>query len=94
MNKYSSWLYAACLIAVLAIVCVGISQWFYLRRAHSSFENYYSSRGCVELVDKTDDYGICKTSSGKTIKIVKYRGKWYLEGDLPRACLGGICFGL
>jgi hypothetical protein len=81
-------------IVILLALVFGISQWFYLRKAHSTFENYYAFRGCVQLLDKTDDYGICKTNSGQTIKIVKYQNKWYLDGDLPWACLGGICFGL
>ncbi len=78
---------------ILALIW-GISQWFYLRKAHSIFENYYAFRGCVQLLNKTDDYGTCKTSSGQTIKIIKYQNKWYLDGDLPWACLGSVCFGL
>ena len=62
--------------------------------AHSTFENYYAFRGCAQLLNKTDDYGICKTDSGQIIKIVKYQNKWYLDGDLPWACLDSICFGL
>lgn len=81
-------------LVILLVLILGISQWFYLRKAHSTFENYYAFRGCVQLLDKTDDYGICKTDSGQTIKIVKYQNKWYLDGDLPWACMGGVCFGL
>ncbi len=81
------------LVAILILV-FGISQWFYLRKAHSTFENYFAFRECVQLLNKTDDYGICKTNSGQTIKIVKYKNKWYLDGDLPWGCLGRICFGL
>jgi hypothetical protein len=82
-------------LLVIALVLVfGISQWLYLRKAHSTFENYYAFRGCVQLIDKTDTYGTCKLNSGQTIKIVKYQNKWYLDGDLPWACLGRICFGL
>lgn len=81
-------------VAVL-ILAVFIKQWFYLRNAHSTFENYYAFRGCEKLLKKTDTYGICKTSSGNTIKIVKYQNKWYLDGDLPWACVGNkICFGI
>ena len=54
-----------------------------LRSAHSSFDNYYKFRGCVHLVEKTDTYGICKLSSGETIKLVNIGGKWYLDGDGP-----------
>ena len=63
----------------------------YLRKAHSTFENYYAFRGCIELIKKTDDYGLCKIKSGETIKIVKYNGRWYLDGDLP-TCWLHICF--
>lgn len=80
-------------LAVLLILILGISQWFYLRKAHSTFENYYAFRGCVQLLNQTDDYGTCVTNSGQTIRIVKYQNKWYLDGDLPWACLGRVCFG-
>ena len=54
-----------------------------LKVAHSSFENYYNFRGCVQLIEKTDTYGICKLSSGETIKLVKINNNWYLDGDGP-----------
>ena len=84
------------ILAFVAGIIIGlvISQWFYLREAHSTFENYYVFRGCVELLQKTDNYGICQTGSGQTIKIVKYQNKWYLDGDLPWACLGKVCLGI
>ncbi len=81
------------IILILLVLALGLWQWFYLRRAHSSFENYYNFRGCTELVAKTEDYGICKTKSGETIKIVKYQNKWYLDGDLPWACWRKLCVG-
>ncbi|MGB7958239.1 MAG: hypothetical protein WCF77_05395 [Minisyncoccia bacterium] len=81
-------------LVAIAILILGISQWFYLRKAHSTFENYYAFRGCAQLLEKTDDYGICETGSGQTVKIVKYENKWYLDGDLPWACLGSMCFGI
>ena len=86
------------IIAILAVVVVilivlGIRYWLYLRNAHSSFENYYAFRGCTQLLYKTDTYGICKTASGQMIKIVEYQNRWYLDGDLPWACVGSVCFG-
>lgn len=75
--------------AILAIAFI-INWFFVLRRAHSSFQNYYAFRGCVSLVKKTDTYGICKLSSGKQIKLVKYQNKWYLDGDLP-VCKFNFC---
>jgi hypothetical protein len=80
-------------LAIVLTLVFGLSQWLYLRKAHRTFEDYYAFRGCVQLLEKTDDYGICKTNSGQTIKIVKYQNKWYLDGDLPWACLGRACFG-
>lgn len=73
------------------IICVifGVYQVLYLQKAHSTFENYYIFRGCVQLVTKTENYGICKLASGKTIKIVKFDNRWFLEGDLP---CGFLCF--
>ena len=73
----------------LLIVVFGIYQVWYLRKAHSTFENYYAFRGCTHLLEKTQDYGICKIASGQTIRIVKFQGKWYLDGDLP---CGFLCF--
>jgi hypothetical protein len=53
-----------------------------LRIAHSSFENYYNFRGCTQLLEKTDTYGICRLTSGENIKLVKVNNKWFLDGDL------------
>jgi hypothetical protein len=70
-------------LVVLLILTLGISQVIILNKAHSSFNNYYTFRGCVQLLSKTDDYGICKITSGQTIKIVKIDNRWFLEGDGP-----------
>ena len=86
---------AALVLIILAIVLadagiyIAASYFAYLRKAHSTFENYYAFRGCVELIEKTDTYGICKISSGQIIKLVKHNDKWYLDGDLP---CGFLCF--
>jgi hypothetical protein len=82
------------LINVTGVIFVLASVWeiyqiLYLRKAHSSFENYYAFRGCTQLVNKTEDMGVCKTASGQTIKIVKYDNRWFLYGDLP---CGFLCF--
>lgn len=85
----------AVIIATVAIIIAfGIYQILFLRKAHSSFENYYGFRGCVQLLNKTDNYGTCRVKSGQIIKIVKFNGKWYLDGDLPWACICKICFGI
>jgi hypothetical protein len=70
---------------------LGVCWVNFLHRAHSTFDNYYRFRGCVQLVERTDNYGICRIDTGKMIKIVKYQNKWYLDGDLP-VCQFGICF--
>jgi hypothetical protein len=82
------------LLVVALIFIFMVSQWLYLRKAHSTFENYYAFRGCKQLLTRTQDYGTCRLSNGEIIKIVKFDDKWYLDGDLPWACLGKICFGI
>jgi len=77
------------LLIAVAIGILGIQQMLMLEKAHSTFENYYAFRGCAELLEKTDDYGICKTDSGETIKIVKFDNRWFLDGDLP---CGFLCW--
>ena len=80
-------------LAVIGFVVINLlsNYFFFLRHAHSSFENYYAFRGCIQLLQKTETFGICKTDSGQTIKMVLYKGKWYLDGDLP-VCDFGVCF--
>ncbi len=70
-------------VVLVVLIALGIYQVRLLQKAHSTFENYYNFRGCVQLLKKTPTYGICKTKNGQTIKIVLYHGKWYLNGDLP-----------
>jgi len=69
-------------IIVILILIFGIGLILYLRKVHSTFENYYVFRGCFKLYKKTEDYGFCRTNTGQTIKIVKFRGKWFL-GPFP-----------
>jgi hypothetical protein len=80
------------LLIILADAAIfGAADYFaYLRKAHSTFENYYAFRGCVQLIEKTDAYATCKIGSGQVIKMVKYNNRWYLDGDLP-ACWQNIC---
>lgn len=72
-------------LAIAVIMFFSFSAFWilYLKKAHSSFENYYAFRGCVQLLEKTPDYGTCKISSGQIIKIVKINNQWYLDGDGP-----------
>ncbi len=72
---------------VIIILCV--NQILMLQKAHSTFDNYYTFRGCIKLISRTNDYGICQISSGQTIKIVKFDNRWFLDGDLP---CGLLCF--
>ncbi len=65
-----------------------VAQVFTLRSAHSSFDNYYHFRGCVQLITKSDTEATCKLASGETIKIVDYKDEWYLDGDLPNSSFG------
>jgi hypothetical protein len=77
-------------VAVIAVVIFGVREMYVVDKAHQTFENYYAFRGCVKLLNRTPDYGICQTDSGQTIKIVKFHNKWYLDGDLP-ICWRNIC---
>ncbi len=77
-------------VVILALIIVSVDQMIVLRKAHSTFDNYYAFRGCIQLLARTDSYGICKTDSGQTIKIVQFNGRWYLDGDLP-ICWQNIC---
>ena len=79
------------LVIAAAVTAVIMIRWYFvLKKAHSTFEDYYAFRGCSELLERGNDYGICRLHSGSTIKIVKFQGLWYLDGDLP--CKSGICF--
>jgi hypothetical protein len=77
-------------ILVVVLVIFGVYQVRLLNKAHSTFSNYYSFRGCVQLLKKTPTYGICRLKSGQTIKIVLFKGKWYLNGDLPNGLFGHL----
>jgi hypothetical protein len=70
-------------MVIFLVLGFGIYQIRELRIAHSTFENYYAFRGCVQLIDRTDTYGDCKLASGQAIKIVLINGRWYLDGDGP-----------
>jgi hypothetical protein len=88
----STWKKVGLFVAVVILIGAAFLAWWFhrLEVAHSSFENYYAFRGCTDLIERTDTYGICKTKSGETIKIVLYEGRWFLDGDLP--CSSGICW--
>jgi hypothetical protein len=88
MNK--KLLIVASFVVVALVIASGAYWTIYLRKAHSTFDNYYKFRGCTQLITKTDTYGTCQLKNGNTIKIVKYKGKWYLDGDLPM-CWAKIC---
>ncbi len=88
LHSKKAWLVAG--IIAIAILAVALPQAIITAKAHETFEGYYAFRGCAQLIEKTDTYGICKTTSGDTIKIVKYNNEWYLDGDLP-LCWWNIC---
>ena len=89
MQKKFKILIGIAVLLIIMVVGFGIYYVGYLNKAHSTFEDYYAFRGCSQLLERTADYGICKTESGETIKIVKFQEKWYLDGDLP---CGFLCF--
>jgi hypothetical protein len=71
------------LLIGIIVFTVGALWVHKLNLAHSTFERYSAFRGCTELVEKTETYGMCKTKSGAEIKMVLIDGNWYLEGDGP-----------
>ena len=89
MMKKNKVIIIAVILLLIIILAFGIYWILYLQKARSTFDNYYAFRGCVQLLDKTDNYGTCKLASGKIIKIVKFQGRWFLDGDLP---CGFSCF--
>ncbi len=50
--------------------------------AHKTFDGYCHWRG-LEIVNKTSDYGFCIDKSGREFKIILFKNRWYLDGDLP-----------
>ena len=78
-------------ILVVILLVLAVQRALLVRRAHSSFENYYTFRGCVQLLQKTDTYATCQLASGATIKMVNVNNKWYLDGDLP-VCYFKFCW--
>lgn len=88
--KKRSILFILSALVILFVAYEVINQVMILHKAHSTFENYYAFRGCSQLVTRTTSYGLCKLPSGQTIKIVEFRGKWYLANDLP-FCFGNTC---
>ncbi len=70
-------------ILIIVVFVFGVFEFFSLRKAHSTFENYYTFRNCSRLLAKTDDFGFCETKSGGIIKLVKIDNKWFLDGDGP-----------
>ena len=77
-------------LALVVLATFAIHQAVVVDKAHQTFENYYAFRGCAQLISRTADSGLCKISSGQTIKIVKFNNRWYLDGDLP-ICWHNIC---
>ena len=89
--KNKKYLLIIFVIIVILIFAFGVNRILTVRKAHSTFENYYTFRGCAKLIKKTTDYGLCQLQSGKIIKLVKFQNKWYLDGDLP-VCKFNFCF--
>lgn len=88
MKKFLKFSVIVILGIIILFIVLNQTYFAYLRKAHSTFEDYFKFRGCVELIEKTDTYGICRLDSGKTIKIVKFENRWYLDGDLPYKIFG------
>ena len=88
-NSRKIWIAVVALIVVTTMTFLA-SQFVMLRKAHSTFDNYYAFRGCVKLIDETPTYGDCQLESGQIIRLINFRNRWYLDGDLP-VCWFTIC---
>ena len=88
IKKHKNLIVVLVLIVVVTII-FSVNQIMMLQKAHSTFDNYYNFRGCIKLISKTSDYGICQISSEQIIKIVKFDNRWFLDRDLP---CGFLCF--
>lgn len=85
-NKIVIAIAAVCLIILGIVVASQAITTYY---AHDTFESYCAWRGLV-VESKSTDFGYCKNpKTGKLSKIVLYKGRWYLDGDLP---CGFLCF--
>lgn len=82
MQRRKSRLFIITLI-LMPLLVFGVWWIDFLRVAHSSFENYYTFRGCVSLIQKTDTEAVCELKNGTKIKMVAYDNRWFLAGDLP-----------
>ncbi len=94
MNYIKNHHWAKFAIAAVVILFAMALWWVIaLQKAHSSFANYATFRGCSQITSQSDTSGTCTLSNGQGIKIVKLNSRWYLDGDLP-VCglnLGSIC---
>lgn len=77
------WLLFLAFVLGAIAAAITIRWYFVLKKAHSSFEDYYAFRGCTELLERGANYGICRLKSGQIIRIVESDGRWFLDGDLP-----------
>jgi hypothetical protein len=80
-NKKIMWWVIGILVLVAAAGV--LDQFLILQKAHSTFHNYYTFRGCTQLISTTTTSGVCKTASGEAITIVEINGRWFLQGDGP-----------
>ena len=80
---------AGMIVAALSVLVV--AQIIKVTEAHRTLENYSAFRGCVEQLQKADDWATCRLATGAIIKMVMVNGKWYLDGDLP-VCYFKFCW--
>ncbi len=79
------------IISILVIVfgAFMIYEMIQTYKAHETFDGYCKWRGLI-VESKSSDYGYCKNpQNNEEIKIVLFKNRWYLDGDLP---CGFLCF--
>src|SRR5262249_19575083 len=73
------------LVAVTLLVIFFGWQLAILHKAHRTFDNYAAFRGCAAITSRTETSGTCTLGSGRSIKIVRFNDRWFLEG-VCRCC--------
>ncbi|MCX6822661.1 MAG: hypothetical protein NTX91_01505 [candidate division SR1 bacterium] len=76
-------------ILIILISAFLIYQMRTTYHAHDTFDGYCKRRGLV-VISQQADFGYCKSiATNKQYKIVLFKGRRFLDGDLP---CGFLCF--
>lgn len=88
MRHIKKYLLPICIVIVLLGVFL-LYEIITTYKAHETFDGYCRWRG-LTVENRTSGFGYCKNPhTEKEYKIVLFKGRWYLDGDLP---CGFLCF--